>query len=261
MFLIINDKNKIDIFSSIFQILKTWSQTINMTFNKSGMHIQIMDQSHICLANVELSCDWFSSYECITDMNISVNLVDFSSLMKYALKHNKLEIKCDEDDLDKLYVNFLIDTDTDKSKLKGNFNHFFELVLLDVDSVNLNIPKVDYDAEFIIETKVFISLLTELNTFCEELMICCNEEKIELNANGDNTKLKIDIPISDLEEYSINEGESLELLYSLKHLYTKCVSTELNKNMKIGLNNEMPMSILYDLGDKSNINFYISPKM
>ena len=207
MLLTIENKTKQEIFVALFQLLKNWSSHINMLFEKDRLYIQCMDKSHICLADIEIKENWFSKYECIKNTKISVDSTNFAIIINYASKHNIFEFRFDDDlDCDKLFINFL-----NGKENKSAFDHFFELNLIDVDDENLSIPTVDYEVDFSIESKKFVEVLSELNSFGANLNIKCNEHVLELNACGDTSKLKVNIPIDDLNEFAIGEGEELDI--------------------------------------------------
>lgn len=256
MRLFIDNKNKIEVFVAIFQLLKNWSSFINIHFSDDGLYIQSMEKSHICLADVNIKNTWFSSFDSSQSGKISVDSSHMAILMNYALKNESIEIIYDDTiNTDKLFVNFL------NKENKTSFDHFFELNLIDVDEDEISIPKVDYDVELSIESKKLVDLFSELNTFGQDLNIKCTETLVELNSNGDTTKLKINIPIDDLKEYAITEGETLDMSFSLNHLCKMCLSIKISPTINISISNELPMSLLYDLGDDSNVIFYIAPKV
>jgi proliferating cell nuclear antigen PCNA len=200
---------------------------------------------------------WFSEYICLTDNKVSVDSNHFAILMNYALKHNTLELKFeDEAEPDKLYINFLNGKDN-----KSSFDHFFELNLIDVEEDGLAIPDVDYEVDFTIESKKLVDVLSELNTIGQDLNVKCNQDVVELNANGESAKLKVNIPIDELNEYAIAEGEELNISFSLNHIYKMCCSTKLGLTTIVSLSSEYPMSLRYDLGDDSIVVFYVAPKV
>lgn len=258
MQLTINDKQKQEMFVSIFQILKNWSSHINMHFEKDQLYIQSMDKSHICLAHITLKSQWFSNYICMDPIKLSIDSVHFAVLMNYSLKHNIIELKFDATiNTDKLYINFFNET-TDKN---DHFDHFFELNLIQVEDDCLGIPDVEYDVEFVIDSKKITELLLELNVIGQELNIVCNENKLELNSSGDSSKLKVNVPIEFLNEFAIAEGEELNLSLSLNHLCKMCCSTKLGTTIEISLSNSYPISLKYNLGDNSVVIFYVAPKI
>lgn len=257
MRLTIENKSKQETFVAIFQQMKNWSSHINMHFENEKLYIQSMDKSHICLANIEIKGKWFSNYDCVTNTKVSVDSNHFAILMNYALKHDIIELKFeDEVDPDKLYINFL-----NLKEKKGSFDHFFELNLIDVEEDSLGIPDVEYDVDFIIESKKFVEVLSELNTFGQDLNIICNDNVVELNASGEYAKIKVNIPIDDLNEYAIAEGEELNISFSLSHLCKMCCSMKLGTTIDVSLSGEYPMSLKYNLGDDSTVIFYIAPKV
>jgi proliferating cell nuclear antigen len=257
MRLTIENKSKLEVFVGIFQLLKNWSSHINMHFENDKLYIQSMDKSHVCLADIEIKDKWFSVFDCSKNNKISVDSTHFAILMNYALKHDKLELKYeDENDVDKLYINFL-----NGKENKISFDHFFELNLMDVDEDNLVIPEVDYDVEFTIESKKLVEVLSELNTFGQDLNIKCSESVVELKAQGDTTKLKVNIPVDDLDEYAIAEGEAIDISFSLSHLCKMCLSMKMSSTMNVAISGEYPMSVIYNLGDESKVSFFIAPKV
>lgn len=272
MHLRLEDKINQEIFVAIFQLLKQWSSHISMQFDKDKLYIQSMDKSHVCLTTITIKSKWFNYYECNDDTNICVDSSHFSTLIGYALKHSILELKFSaEEEPDKLYVNFLNGEkksgdekeEGKKTKKKDDvsFDHFYELNLIDIDEVEMNIPAVDYDVEFNIESKKWVEALNELNTIGQDLIIVAKENLVELNVSGDAAKLKVNIPVEELNEYAIAEDSTLEVSYSLSHLSKMCCSTKLSLNVEISLSDDYPMMLKYDLGQESSALFYIAPKI
>ena len=259
MRLTIENKGKQEIFVALFQLLKNWSSHINMHFELDRLFIQSMDKSHVCLADIEIKNIWFTEYNCSKNNKISVDSTHFAILMNYGLKHDKIELIFeDENDPDKIYINFLNAKEKEK---KGSFDHFFELNLIDSDEDGLEIPEVEYDVDFTIESKKLVELLSELNTFGQNLNIKCNENVVELNASGECSKLKVNIPIDDLNEYAIAEGDELNISFSLNHLCKMCATMKLSTTIDVSLSSEYPMALKYNLGYNSKVSFYIAPKI
>jgi proliferating cell nuclear antigen len=274
MRLSIENKSKMEMFVALFQLLKNWGSYLNLHFEKTRLYIQSMDKSHVCLSSITISSQWFSSYQIEDATNISLDSTNFAIMMSYALKHNKMEINFeDEVDPDKLFINLSSNSDTmlvepnvkPKGKkvkeVQNKFDHFFELGLIDVEQDTLGIPEVEYDVDFTMKSENFVELIGELMVFGSNLNIICSEEVLEFNASGDTGKLKVNIPIDDLNEYAIAEGEIVDISYSLNHIGKMCLSTKLGQNVSLSISSEYPMAIKYDLGDDSSVAFYIAPKI
>jgi len=251
MQLTIENKTKMEMFVALFQLLKNWGSHLNLHFEKTHLYIQSMDKSHICLSSITIKDKWFSSYSVDNITNISLDTTNFATMMNYALKHSKMEIKFeDEVDPDKLFINLssnngssiskdvievldLLDAKKTKKikkkEVQNKFDHFFELGLIDVEQDILGIPDVEYDVDLIMKSDNFSELMSELMVFGSNLNIVCSEDILEFNASGDTGKLKVNIPIDDLNEYAISEGETLDISYSLNHIGKMCLSNKLGQ--------------------------------
>ena len=256
MKLIIENKAKMEMFVGLFQLLKNWGSYLSLQFEQDQLYIQSMDKSHICLSSITIKAAWFSEYSVLQGTHLSVDAANFATMMNYALKHNRLEIT--EMGADKLCINLLNSVDT---KVKDNFDHFFELPLMDIEHETLMIPDVDYDVEFTLDAKKFGELISELMVFGSNLNIVCTEDLLELNSSGDSGKLKVNIPIDSLNEFAISEGEKLDISYSLTHIGKMCLSSKLGQEVSLGISAEYPMSLKYSLGEESSVAFFVAPKI
>jgi proliferating cell nuclear antigen PCNA len=256
MKLTIENKAKLEMFVALFQLLKNWGSYLSLQFNNEELYIQSMDKSHICLSSIVIKAAWFSEYSVSEGTNLSVDAASFATMMNYALKHNRLEIT--ESGADKLCINLL---NNSESTVKDNFDHFFELPLMDVEHETLLIPEVDYDVEFTMDAKKFGELISELMVFGPNLNIVCTEDLLELNANGEAGKLKVNVPIDSLNEFAISEGEKLDISYSLIHIGKMCLSSKLGNEISLGISAEYPMALKYSLGEGSTVAFFVAPKI
>jgi proliferating cell nuclear antigen len=266
-----------EMFVALFQLLKNWGSYLNLQFEKTHLYIQSMDKSHVCLSSIHISNKWFSQYAIEDTTNIAVDSTNFATMMNYALKHTKMEIRFENEvNPDKLFINLSSNKSTDQTttneqaintktkkikEVNNKFDHFFELGLIDVEQDTLGIPEVDYDVDFTMKSENFSELINELMVFGSNLNIVCNEDVLEFNASGDTGKLKVNIPIDDLNEYAIAEGDSIDISYSLNHIGKMCLSTKLGQYVSLSISSEYPMALKYDLGDDSMVAFYIAPKI
>jgi hypothetical protein len=98
--------------------------------------------------------------------------------------------------------------------------------------------------------------------FGDTLDIICNEEKIVISSSNQETgNMSIDIDIEQLAEYSINEGETVKLSFSLNMLHNICAYSKIAKDVDIKLTNNYPMKVTYQLGDDAYMVFYLAPKI
>ena len=254
MKVIISNKHKKDLFVALFQTLKNCSTLVNVNFKKDMLHIQGMDKSHICLFNVIIQKGWFDEYDIEEDKNICIDSNIFHMII--SNKNDGLNIIIRSESEDNLNVDLFSDEHS-----KGEFNKYFKIPLADFDYEEMEVPNVEYDAEFSISSKKICDIVSQMIMFGTDINVNCSEEKINLITNGVTGEMLVNIPIEDLTEYSIVEGEVINLSYSLSYINKMCLTNKLSSEIQFSISAEYPMKIRYDLGDDSSIVFYIAPKV
>ena len=260
MKLTIIEKSKKDRFISIFQLLKNCSSMIRIIFNDKDMYIQGMDKSHICLFDINIMSSWFDTYT--KDSNdistISIDTHILHNVLSMTQEQHSLTLHY-EGEPDTISID-LINTSI-VPNTKNDFNKYFKLPLSDLDSDILDVPEVDYEAEFSINAKKINEIMGQLLQFGDTMNIICSEEKISLMTTGECGEMLVNIPVDDLSEYAISEGEIIELSYSLTYVQKMCITHKLSNEIEFAVSANYPMKIKYDLGENSRVIFYIAPKI
>jgi proliferating cell nuclear antigen PCNA len=126
----------------------------------------------------------------------------------------------------------------------------------------MNIPEMDYQADFAIPSVNFSTMINQLEMFGGTLQIQCSEDKIIFSStSSDNGKMAVNIPIDDLSSFAIQEDISLNLSFSLRHLHNVTLYSKLTKNVELNISNNFPVKIKYDLGNEARFAFYLAPKI
>ena len=149
----------------------------------------------------------------------------------------------------------------EKETKKGEYKKTFKMNLVEYEYEEMNIPTVDYDAEFSLSSKLISDIFSQLNNFGNDIVIKCSEENISLTTIGATGEMKVEVPVDDLNDYSIIEDEEVVLTYSLLYINKMCITNKLSTDVEFSLSNECPMKIRYNLGDDSLLVFFIAPKM
>jgi proliferating cell nuclear antigen len=263
MRLTITDKIKKDIFVTIFLCLKSFTNSVHIVFKPTHVYLQGMDKAHVCLYDIKVAAEWFTQYE-FTDGGlelggdapaISINTATIHNVLSIS-QNNQTLVMHYQGDPEKLNIDFINDL-----QLKGEFSRFFEIPLVELDLQLLEIPTVEYDAEFTVSAKKMHEITSQLSLFGENMNIFCSEEMINISATGDAGKMMINIPIDDLNEFSISEGQEYKLNYSLNYVHKMCITTKLSQDISLSISESFPMKIAYDIGDGSSAVFYLAPKI
>ena len=221
-----------------------------------------MDKAHVCLFDIRIQSNWFQTYDIKNENEESVlNTVCVDSHIFYNIlsmtqdQHSILVWYNEDDNNENIHV------DLENTNSNGDFNKYFTIPLADLSLELLAIPDVEYDAEFSIHSKKMCEITSQLLIFGDIMNIHCSEEKINICSKGVSGEMMVNIPIDDLSEYSISEGETMNLSYSLNYLSKMCMTTKLSNEIGFSISAEYPMKIRYDLGDESHVMFFIAPRI
>jgi|TARA_B110000285_G_C15113017_1_gene612278 proliferating cell nuclear antigen len=217
-----------------------------------------MDDAHITLLNINIKKEWFESYECGEDENISFNSTIITSILNLYSPKTVITFTTDED-LDFLNISLQYIDNSVKS---------FSLPLIDIDGDLLCSNPIECGIDLSISTKRFDKIVSEHALFGDTVDIVYNNNTFYMRTTGDLGEYKLKIP---KETLSIIENVSDYKTYnkiSLKYLsfITKLHSVFDKITIKISSDDGNPLTVQYyeDITDKSNdlleIIYYIAPK-
>jgi proliferating cell nuclear antigen PCNA len=259
MEVIISDIQKAEVFTILFQHIKVFTEHINIQFLEDKMYIQAMDNSHVSVIEVQLPCTWFDSYsiEEGSAYSLGVNSSMLFRILNARDKGQTITLNYGETDTDKLYIHY-------RGENKTEFDKHFEMVLMDIESELMEIPAIEYEAEFTLASIKFANIINQLKMFGDNVGIKCSEEKISLHSSTQESgKMFVEIKIDDLTSFVIDEGGEVELAFSLAYLHNICLFNKISKDVDVKLSTNYPMKITYVLNGDENaiLMFYLAPKM
>ena len=114
MQIIIENSNKAECFTTIFQHIRNFSEFVNILFRPDGIYIQTMDNAHVSILELNIPKEWFSTYECEEDQTLGINV---SILHKILATKDKSQI-----------MNIVYDKETDSDKF-SYISQMFQLQL------------------------------------------------------------------------------------------------------------------------------------
>jgi proliferating cell nuclear antigen PCNA len=258
MNILIQQPQKAEQFSMLFQHIKLFTDHINMMFEKDQLFIQCMDGARVAIMELRIPSTWFDAYSHSSESTITIGA---SSSMLFKIlssreKTQQMEILYSLEDSDKLCIH-------QTSENTSEFDKRFEIPLMEIDSETMDIPVKDHQAEITLSASHFASIVSQLKMFGDTMEIQCSEEKIMLVSNSQNQgKMFVEIRIEDVTSFAIEEGEQLELSYSLAYLHNMCLYHKLTKEIELKFSKDFPMQLVYPLGmDGASLSFYLAPKI
>ena len=267
MKLILKDYEKANKFSAIFQHLKQLVQSIVLYFDVNGLYIQGMDSTQICLFECKLNSSWFDEYEFDEDSDegrICINTCIIHKVISAVGENHVIEIS-HTNNADVLNIKF---ASQQQYSEENKFNKHFQISLICLETERLEIPSCETLVDLTIDTTTFSKLITQLLIFSEHVTLTFTDNSIQFETSGTEGAMKSNIDLEDVNEYAIEENASLVQSYSLSFINMMCSFSKLNKNIIMGFNENMPMSLKYNLGTEDDdesenecaVMFYLAPR-
>jgi len=256
MEILIKNPTNSEIFTTLFQHMKLFTENLNVYFHQDKVFIQGMDHAHVSIFEINLPKLWFDEYKLETGITIGINTNMLFKVLNTRDKSHNIHLILNDENSDKLEIHLL-------SENNNVMNLNYVIPLIDIDSEIMYIPDTEYQAEISLPSTTFSTLIDQMKLFGETFNIICNEEKVQMNSESiDFGKMYVDIPIDDLNSYAIEEDETLNLSYSISHLKNICFYSKISKDIDIYLKKDFPIKLVYSLNsDEAHATFYLAPKI
>ena len=252
MKIVINDFKKAEQFVQIFQNLKLFGPHINIKLEKEFFFIQGMDSSHVSVFELKLNNTWFYSYDVSDTRVIGINTAIFFKILNIRADSHEITLIFDEDTID------IELTGSDKNE----YDKFFTMPMVDIDSEELTIPDTDSSLVFSMESKKFKLLIDQFSNFGDDIEFnYCDDELKLVSDNNTEGSMKINIKLDDMESCEVEEDLEFNCSYSLKQISNMAQFFKLTSDLFIHISPDQPFKLLYRLEDENYFRFFLAPKV
>lgn len=256
------DSIKAEKFIFMLKHINVLSSQITIYFKKNEIYCQGMDPSQVCLFEFTIDTigdnKWIDYYklENENETNIGINCIILAKILNTYKKDQTITFKLDSKKNDILGIDFNFINE----KANSIYDKEFQIPLMDINEELLSIPNKEYAVDIEIQSKIFDKLCGEFVLFDEMLNIKCSEKKIEMTARGTDGKMKVNIDVDDLDEFSIEEDLVYQDSFSLTYFNHMCTFHKLSDTMLLNFENERPMKLTYRIADGFLLEFYMGAK-
>lgn len=203
---------------------------------KSGLYCKMADDATVCLLEVFISKDLMSEYTVSQGEIVGVDINLLNKIMK-TIKFDKIDLET-------------INNTTLKIVSEGQRKCEFELPLVDVVNEEMDIPDIDYDCNFTMETNAFQGVCKDLKQFGEEVVLKVSDKVLF------TTKDEIECKIEVNAEIENEDNIVIEKKYDLKYFLKMLKGLTLTNEVFFYVSKNMPLVIEYKM-DESYIRYYL----
>lgn len=237
-------------------------QDANLLVSESGLGLQAMDTSHVSLVSMLLRAEGFEHFHCDRNMLLGVNLAAVCKVVKCANTNDAVTMMAGNDETTLSFV-----FENPKTDRKAEFS----LKLMHIDSYDLHITDVDYDATVTMSSADLQRVGRDLAVLGDTIVIDVTPEAVNFSVNGDEgsggmtfrqrTGGAAAAGAAAAGSMTIVTEAGARLSFSLRliNLFTK--ATPLSKTVSLHLLKDHPLSVEYRIADAGWLRFYLAPRM
>ncbi len=189
------------VLKKLVEALKELVTDGNFDVSSTGISLQAMDSSHVCLVSLQLQEDGFEHFRCDRNLSMGIHLANLSKILKCAGKRcgigqfgkcrscalfligncnagneDVITLKA-EDNADQLTLMF-------ESPNQDRISDF-DLKLMSIESEHLGIPDQDYSAEIKMPSSEYQRIVRDLSSIGDTVQISATKEGIKFSTSGD----------------------------------------------------------------------------
>ncbi|XP_031553803.1 proliferating cell nuclear antigen-like [Actinia tenebrosa] len=246
-----------NLLKKIIEAIKDIVTSGNWECSTTGLSLQAMDSSHVCLVSLQLKSDAFDPYRCDRNITLGLETNMLSKILKCAGNDDTITISsADNGDT----VSFLFESPN------GEKTSTYTTKLMDIDSDNLGIPDQKYDATVKLPSHEFQRIIRDLSQMGDSVIIACTKDGVTFSVNGDSGSGKITLRQNASvdksgEQISIDLNEPVVLTFALRYMSFFTKATPLSSEVTMSLKKEIPLVLEYSFEDVGQVRYYLAPKI
>jgi proliferating cell nuclear antigen len=255
---------KINKFKQLVEALKEIVLDVNLDFSPEGLKMKSINVTETVLVKLTITSD-IGDYYCKKTRSLGINMGRFHQIIKSLNNQDVLSIFVEEGEEERnmLIINI-------ENKAKGISNRYEMNIFDPIKQINGMIPEIEYGCVFKMPSSDFQRICRNMESFAKLLEITSSDNVLYLTGKGDITSLQTTIRPTvnnqDTDEsmnYLVNSNPSeiIQGFFNLKELilFNKCAN--INKTVKLRLQNDEAFMINYKVGDFGDLELCVVPTL
>jgi len=217
------------IFFNIFNFIKSYSETVLISFTSNDITIQTKDTASISIFNTHIKKEYFERFDVTKEYLLQFNINDLFNVFKLIQHEKRIELTIEND----VYLKVIVNETEHIEKKIYKINSIITTQTLN-DITKFPLPNTSFN----IQRSTLCDILDQLFTFSDKINIKYIDNTVMFKTIEDNisTKMIYTENISHIEEKISN-------FYSLKYLYKLSKFANYFETVKIYISNKNPISI------------------
>lgn len=257
----------LQIFKSLVEALNEINKEICFVAKKDKIKVSCMDMSLVCLAELFMNNPLFSVYKINPEegkksVKFGIHMPSILKILQNIPSSGNVLCYIDKNHQDKLTIVAPLDKD------KGS-QVTFDLTLISVDALNLEIPETEYDATIQMIVDDFAAYMKTLSSFSTEIEINIKKDgkSMKWNTSEESSTFQVtqgNIYLKNMENIKFSPTVCKDFEYkekfSLKYMLHFLKAKNLFSHIDLCFTEEQPLRISNTADDRLSMKFFLAPK-
>ena len=214
---------------------------------QEAIELVAMDPANVAMIIFKLLSSSFTEYDVKNEVEIAINLNNFKQILRRIKPNDMLTLESHENKL--------------KITLKGDTRRTFSLPIIELDEREQKIPDLTFNTQIRINSATFNEAIEDADIIAESVLLSAEADKFSINAEGDLSKVNIEIKKSDSTNISTTSSDKIKAKYSIEYLKKMIPASKLSDEVIINFSKDYPLKLEYKVIDKLMMNFILAPRV
>lgn len=229
---------------------------IQLDCTDTGITMESLDSSHVCLVACFLNADKFHHYRCERPIPLGINVKSFLKILKLAKNEDIITLKTEQKAGDAPEVlTIMIESPQQQSTTH------FSLKLMSLEMERITIPDTIYQCNVQMLSEQFDQIMTDVKDIGSTVAISIDKEAIRFGIDADIGSGTITCR-SDTHVLIRCAEPLTRQFFSVKFIKLFSCKDALSPHIMLRLSPDVPMVLEYKFPDQlGHIRFYLAPKI
>lgn len=234
----------------ILGVLKDFCNAVTFVCNNEGLSMQAMDSSHVAMSGLTMKKTQFKEYDMggESEVRISTSVENLAKLLRLAGPGTTL----------------LWDTrgKTDRLSLelactKSKTNYKFDLLLMDIESDELEIPELQFTNVVQLKSSEFKRMVHDTIDFGTVVNVKQTGTELGLHVTGDAGEFEISKDVTTVSSSDTYKGR-----FASRYMLLFSKADKISSEITILMSEGIPIQLKYTLGDDgSEFALFVAPQI
>jgi len=227
------------ILSDAISLLSELVLEVKAKISKQGFEITAIDPANVALVSLKIPASAFSQFEIDKEQELGLNLEDLKQVLKRA-------------------PNSLIIEKQDNSLQLKFAKRAFSLALINIDSEEKQIPKLNFNTSIQLSSSAFAEAVADAAIVADSCSFAANEDAFIIESKGTLNSARTEM-LKDEIKIKSEQGVS-KAKYSLDYLIKFAKASKLSDSMTISFSSDYPGR--FDFRNESlELAFILAPRV